>query len=678
MVSTLNVNKLTLLLLAVSFLFSCGKDSDLLDDYTSLEDSDIIDGRNFVKDDVFVLNGDNSIILDVLLNDNFPNSDNVRITSISNASWGVVEIMEDNTILYTPVVRHQESTNTSEGSEEESTEENTSEETTEEDNSSDGQADGSEEDTADGNEGSDSGESDDSTEEEGSETNEDPDSESTTDTFDYTAETENEDGTTTSEEGSVSVEYGNESTTEETEEETEEETTEEESTEEDTTEDETPPIAGNARYVTTTGKSSNDGLSENTAWSIEHAFVVAQPGQTIYVKAGSYVNKELILYQGGSAGNPIKFIGYKTTPEDTKVSNGASFKYGDQINTSLMPLFQGNAPNGRGQGMAMRIDESYVEVHNIQFTGYATAILNQGSYARYKNIIGFSLGDFRSGGSPEYSGVGVLLKGSNNKVEDSYFYNVGAEGVTLNGCNTCEVKYTEVVSDSNVNPTDYYVLFTGGTTNSVVENCKARRKSGLSHFGHGLVMKDGATNNLITKSQVFNTYIELQFANVSENLVTNCSITGRWNEDGDYAGGIMTANGAHHNTFRDIDISGVYSGIRFSDWRDGVGSPNDTNDAGNNNVYSNIQVSDSDFAIDFNEFEKLEGNAWNNEFSNCYFLNVDTMFRVNRPNSGNRVIGCTVQNVNKLKVTSSGYNYQLNGNTVFENMNWVNVGFELP
>lgn len=85
----------------VLFSSSCSKDSDLLSDYVLADDKDVL-FANLVVDDSFVFPSNQSMVLDVLSNDNFDENANVSIVSTTNPSIGVVQINEDNTLTYTP------------------------------------------------------------------------------------------------------------------------------------------------------------------------------------------------------------------------------------------------------------------------------------------------------------------------------------------------------------------------------------------------------------------------------------------------------------------------------------------------------------------------------------------------------------------------------------------------
>lgn len=149
------------------FSFSCSNDTDLLAEYVASDTQEISQLNNLVVDDSYVTRLNQSVILDVLSNDMFTASDNVKITETSSADNGVVVINDDNTLTYTPtpIVADE----APEETESEPKEEETSGEVVVESAS------------------------------------ETESSEETTDTFTYTAEVVNEDETVSTEEGTVTV-----------------------------------------------------------------------------------------------------------------------------------------------------------------------------------------------------------------------------------------------------------------------------------------------------------------------------------------------------------------------------------------------------------------------------------------------------------------------------------------
>ena len=99
------------------FQFSCSKDSDLLTDYVLADaKEDLVIGQ-FVVDDTFETVIDDTIVLDVLANDAFENTEEVAITETTAPVNGTVEINTDNTLTYIPdpeiVEQIQDTTNVS-------------------------------------------------------------------------------------------------------------------------------------------------------------------------------------------------------------------------------------------------------------------------------------------------------------------------------------------------------------------------------------------------------------------------------------------------------------------------------------------------------------------------------------------------------------------------------------
>lgn len=82
--------------------FSCSKDTDLLAEYvaTDMHESRLI--SNIFIDDKYVINGNETIVLDVFSNDSIINPDKVRIVETSQPNYGTVTINENSSLTYTP------------------------------------------------------------------------------------------------------------------------------------------------------------------------------------------------------------------------------------------------------------------------------------------------------------------------------------------------------------------------------------------------------------------------------------------------------------------------------------------------------------------------------------------------------------------------------------------------
>ncbi|SDS72916.1 hypothetical protein SAMN05192545_1941 [Maribacter dokdonensis] len=616
-------SKLTLSFFALFTLFSCSKDADLLSEYVINKNDDQQSLTILTNDSFFMAAGQNTILMDVLNNDNLSANANVTIIETSAPLNGIVTINDDNTLTY----------RTGETIPEETTpEETTPEETTPEETTS--------------------------------EVDNTPEEQSTTeDTFTYTAEVVDEEtGTVTVEEAIVTV---------------------------TNSENILPTTGDNVFYVTTEGKSSNNGKSEQSAWDIEHGFKTAKAGDIIYIKAGNYGNKNLVVNNSGTSSNPISFIGYTNSPGDLVSNEGSTFTYGDILDSSKMPLIQGIRTNNEGKGEGIVIEQSNIYISNFQIKYYEEGLRSTGNYNIIENIIVSDVGDFNPDHSTEnassafdnYSGKGITLKGNYVTLRNSVVINAGAEGIHVkNGTNQTH-SYNSVYSDNSTNPCDYFYLFSSSSNDNTVDNAYIYREKGLSHKGHGLICKGEASNNKFTSFEIINTVLELSFEEVHDNLFEKGIIKGSYDRNIRYRnteGGILLANGAHHNILKDIEISEVEAIISFNDWNDGTNSVLDINDAGNNNTLTNIQGENAEIAINFDEFAKLEGSAHNNIIENSSFKDINRIFQVNRPNSNNKFIQCTFENIDTFQQTSNGYDYILNSNTSFSNIIELNLGFSIP
>lgn len=99
----LKIIQLNTIFTAALLCISCIHDSDLLTEHVLADARDEENTSGLIVDDYFETDPDNSVVLDVLANDTFTSSDNVKIVQTSIPESGSVKINEeDNTLTYTP------------------------------------------------------------------------------------------------------------------------------------------------------------------------------------------------------------------------------------------------------------------------------------------------------------------------------------------------------------------------------------------------------------------------------------------------------------------------------------------------------------------------------------------------------------------------------------------------
>lgn len=99
--------KMCIALFAITCLFSCSKDADLLSDYVIAKDNDLQSIALLIDDSFYMAPGQENIVMDVLNNDSFESNAEVAIVSTSNPNNGDVVINSDNTLTYTPQTNSQ-------------------------------------------------------------------------------------------------------------------------------------------------------------------------------------------------------------------------------------------------------------------------------------------------------------------------------------------------------------------------------------------------------------------------------------------------------------------------------------------------------------------------------------------------------------------------------------------
>lgn len=435
-------------------------------------------------------------------------------------------------------------------------------------------------------------------------------------------------------------------------------------------------------YVTTSGKSTNNGLTEATAWSIDHAFEKAVSGDIVYIKAGNYGNKQLVVDNSGTSNMPIKFIGYTNSPGDLVSNEGSTFEYGDQLDPNKMPLIKGI---NNTENIGLEIPENYIELENIQISNYRISIFSRGTGVKVKNIISTNNGQQNNDNSQ--TGKSFQIYGDITIIENCFILNANSEGINIKGANNCIIKSCKVFSDNLINMTGYYILIAGGGKNNVIENCQLYRddtgdNSGLPHQGHGYVLKDQATNNIIRNSSAINTGIETNFSGVFNNTFENITITGNFSTyDTQHSACIKVINGAHDNKFKDIIIKDTRYGIVFVDFDDGYVGPDgdrDKKEGGHNNKFINVQVDKGRNCVAATS-AVVGATAFsnNNQFLNCSFKNISgNAFFSYQKLTGNVFSNCSFANIPNSKMIRefAGGSFI----TVFENCTFSNIGFPKP
>lgn len=615
-----------LIFLTAVSLCSCSKDSDLLADYVLSKDqaSQVLNSK--VINDTYFISQNQSIVMDVLNNDNFESRANVRITGTTAPTAGDVQINEDNTLTYTP-------------------------------NASDPPA-------AENNETPATPESDQNTS-----TQETP-AAVTEDSFTYTTEETNANGETSVEEGTVTITTGRNKIP--------------------TSGDNVYFVttSGTSNNDGRTEESSWE-ISHALKAAEPGDIVFVKSGRYSnksfrLTKNGTRDNPIRFIGYKNSPGD-IDVYGQIPLNDDTKgrrgttrYANNTEFDYTTRPSDQEMPYFY--KAYARNDNPAFDISGDYIELYNIIVEGYHTAfnITSSSQGAKIINTITLEQGNmsvaFEDSSHPDrYSGTGYSVYGASEFVI-AYNTNLNSEqnAFQISGCTSGTVTDNISYSYNVINGTDYNFLLSGNsgvpTSGITIEYNTVHRNSGVAHGGHAFVAKNGANNNIIKNFYVQNSSVEVNFTNVYENTFEDGIISGSYILNGDTNGSIFQTNGAHHNIFKNIIVDGSWGGIVSHDYDDGASSNPalDAEDGGVNNFFVNIIVKNAKYGVIYSETGRnSSGTVRDNQYINCTFFNVDFGIRAYMPNTNNRFYNCSFNTYNQLVTNHEGI--VLNANTLFAN-----------
>ncbi len=414
-------------------------------------------------------------------------------------------------------------------------------------------------------------------------------------------------------------------------------------------------------YVAVDGNDSNTGLSESTAWkTIKYATNKVVAGDTVYVKAGTYHDKNLTL-SGGDVQAPITFEGYKNIPGDVSNIDWWDYEVNKNLDPTKMPLLDGG--NRAGAGTALKL-ASYTIVKNLQISNYTDGIATwSGDHYKMENIIITNIGDIND--SYSGTGIGIYYGEGYNSVKNCVVYNAAAEGVMVykNEYNLLENVKVYCDDETTVHAnTDYY--FEIESNNNIIRDCYIERVGNLAHVGHGFTMKgDGYewSGNLFESCVAKNLEgggFVVRHRGVKNNVFRNCTAYG--------ATGFLIRDGASYNNFYNCKTIDCSAAIRLFDTDEDDGKQY----AGRFNNFYNCLFTNSNYVIDFNSYS-LNSDANDNRFINCVFDGGNSLFNSRRTNYDNKMINCIVTNV---------INYKSGGSIDFDfiSTDFWNNGFDTP
>lgn len=387
-----------------------------------------------------------------------------------------------------------------------------------------------------------------------------------------------------------------------------------------------PPATGNTYYVTTSGRSVNDGLTEGSAWDIEHAFASARAGDRVWIKAGDYGDVTCSVAADGTPEAPIKFIGYRLEPGDI---DSMYYTPGDgALDPSQMPLLD---HGDGGTGRATEIRGDYIIIRNLQATNAANLFYatNAPVGVVFDNVLAHTSG--RTVDQPGEQGKGIHFNSDateRSRITNSTAINCSVANVRMYGSNNLidnVWSYSDRDDMGRGEATDYFVVVRGD--NIIIRNSRITRVGDLAHNGHGFSFKASGISTehcLLESSLVENVKgaIEARHRPVQHNVFRDVTITANPAVPSDN-GAIVINDGASFNVFENILIYDTNEAFRwYESSEDGGSQP-----AGHDNLFRNIVVRNVGSLFYSGRFDvPVTGVISDNSWSNCTFSDVGVMF----------------------------------------------------
>jgi hypothetical protein len=423
-------------------------------------------------------------------------------------------------------------------------------------------------------------------------------------------------------------------------------------------------VGGAVYHVAANGSDSNAGTLAQPWRTIKYAVSAASaaaPGDTIYIKAGRYLEKNIVV-----AKDHLRVIGYKTVPGDQPAIPANAANPVAPFDDTEMPVIDGQN-RALDIGINLRTRRG-VTLKNLAVINVAYGILSGSTSATFQenhsleNINVSTTGDLNAG----YSGLGISLGSmstqfaNGNRVIDAVIVNAAAEGLTVSGDNNLvrnvKVYCTDFdaarsTAQNNAAATDYYIMVTGSF--NVVEDSLVYRQHKLFHKGHGFSIKSNA-EQVIDQGRPFapiypqfnrftgNTAINVgegfvvRHRGVRHNTFTNNLACGAYR--GGYAsnpdkrcpapdglvdadregGGIVIRDGASFNTFSDTVIENTSSAIKFMDTVEDGDTQTVVGHPGEGNVIERARIVNTYGGVDFNDYS-IPSDAGANTIRNSSF-----------------------------------------------------------
>ncbi len=117
-------------------------------------------------------------------------------------------------------------------------------------------------------------------------------------------------------------------------------------------------VVANAHYVSINGNNANSGTGTSPWRTIQYAAGRANPGETVYIRGGTYNESVVVRVSGSAAGG---FITFQSYPGETAIVDGTGL----------------SVPTSGNNGLINIVDHSYIKIVGLELRNYSASSTSQ-------------------------------------------------------------------------------------------------------------------------------------------------------------------------------------------------------------------------------------------------------------------------------------------------------------
>lgn len=396
-------------------------------------------------------------------------------------------------------------------------------------------------------------------------------------------------------------------------------------------------------YVYVADNATGTGIGTiGDPYTMEQAAANVIAGSYVAIKAGNYDDVSAVLFTtNGTATNPIKLIGYKTTPDD--ISGHSWYSEGDAFDTTEMPLFKGDNTTDL---YPFRLLGDYVILKNVMSENYEHCINISTSPT------GKVLDNILVRSTTTYSGYGFKNdsdSGTNIRYTNCVSHSTHNTGFEIRGSHNLVMNcYTYDEPLTNPSKTDYPMRI-NGVNNIIINNRIETITAEVSRSAHGISLKASAIDTeytLIQGNEIINLKgaLEARHTQTKNNVFKDNEIYA--NSVGD-TGGIVIQDGASANIFENNYIHDTGEFVRwYESSEDGGSGVQGFDNIFRNNIGADLSTLIYNGRFDADPTNDASGNKfYNNTFSNITYLFGALLFSFDNTNLFTNNIFNNIQNL---------------------------------